>query len=91
MSATKIGFFAWAGAIIILLFQGISGLMKFNASWSAITLGGITGGMLDQYIEKIPSEFLVDWVGFIVNTMELSIVLGIVGLIFIIIGAFKKT
>ena len=38
----------------------------------------------DQFIEKIPSEAVVGWVDFIVNTMELSILLGIVGLIFIV-------
>ena len=65
--------------------------MKMTASWSAVTLGGLTNEVLDQFIKKIPSEAVVGWVDYIVNTMELSILLGILGLLCIIIGSFKKT
>jgi hypothetical protein len=90
MTFTRFGFLSWAGALIVLLFQGVSGLMKFTASWSVITVGSITNNLLDPYIEKIPYKSVFDWVYFIVNTMELYILLGIIGLICIIIGAFKK-
>ncbi|MCK5311717.1 MAG: hypothetical protein KAJ62_06385 [Desulfobacteraceae bacterium] len=90
MGLTKIGFISWGAALVVLLFQGVSGLMQMTASWSKITLGSLTNEVLDQFIKKIPSEAVVGWVDFIVNTMELSILLGIVGLICIIIGAFKK-
>ncbi len=90
MSFTKVGFISWAGAILVLLFQGVSGLMRMTASWSKITLGRITNEALDKYIEKISFEAVASWVDYIVNTMELSILLGIVGLICIIIGSFKK-
>ena len=90
MSSIKFGFISLAGALIVLLFQAIAGLMKFTAGWTTITIGTVTNGILDEYIEKISSEVVLDWVDFIVNTMELFILLGIIGLVFIIIGSFKK-
>ena len=90
MSSTKIGFIAWGGAVIVLLFQGVAGLMRMTAGWSKITVGSLTNGILDPYIEKISYESIADWLDFIVNTMELSILLGIIGLICILLGAFKK-
>ena len=90
MTFTKFGFLSWAGAILVLLFQGVAGLMRMTAGWSAITLGSITNKVLDQFIEKIPYEAVAGWIDYIVNSMELSILLGIIGLICIILGAFKK-
>ncbi len=90
MSFTKLGFVSWAGAAIVILFQSITGLMRMHASWSTITLGSITNNILDPYIQKIPFESGIDFLEFVVNSMELSILLVVVGLICFIIGAFKK-
>ncbi len=90
MSLTKWGFIAWAGAALVVLFQGISGLMKFNAHWTVITLGKITNKILDPYIAKIPYASVADFFDFVLNTLELSILLAVIGLICLILGAFKK-
>ncbi len=90
MSLTKFGFVSWAGAAVVILFQGVSGLMKDTAGWATITAGSITGEFLDPYIEKISYESIANFVDFVVNTMELSLLLVVIGLICMIIGAFKK-
>ena len=90
MNFTKFGFLSWGAAVVVLLFQGVSGLMRMTSGWSAVTLGSFTHEILDPYIEKIPYESVANGIDYIVNTMELSILLGIIGLICIIIGAFKK-
>ncbi len=90
MSFTKLGFLSWAGAAIVILFQGVAGLMKFTAGWTAVTLGGLTGKFLDPYIEKISYESIANFVDYVVNTMELSLLLVVIGFICMIIGAFKK-
>ena len=90
MSWTRFGFVSWAGAALVILFQGVSGLMKFNASWTRITLGSFTNNVMDPYIGKIPYESVSNPINYIVNTMELFLLLIFIGLICIIIGAFKK-
>jgi hypothetical protein len=90
MGFTKIGFLSLAGAGIVLIFQSVAGLMKFNASWITITLGKVTGHILDQYIVKIPYESVVNSLKYIVNTLELTVLLGTIGIICLIIGSFRK-
>ena len=90
MSWTRFGFVAWAGAALVILFQGISGLMKFNASWTRITLGSFTNNVMDKFIVKIPYESVSNPINYIVNTMELFVLLIIVGFICVILGVFKK-
>ena len=90
MSFTKFGLFSWAGAGLILLFQSLSGLMGTDWSWSAITVGSLTNKVLDQYIEKISFESISNFINFVVNTMELSLLLVVIGFICMILGAFKK-
>lgn len=90
MTFTRFGFLSWCAAAVVLIFQSISGLMKFNASWSSFTVGSVTNKVLDQYIEKIPYTSITDSLDFIVNSMELSLLLAVVGLICFILGAFKK-
>ncbi len=90
MGFTKFGFFAWAGAAVVILFQGVSGLMKDTAGWDTITAGSVTGKFLDPYIEKISYESIANSVDYVVNTMELSLLLVVIGFICMILGAFKK-
>ncbi|MCK5541132.1 MAG: hypothetical protein KAI40_00450 [Desulfobacterales bacterium] len=90
MTFTRFGFLSWAGAALVILFQSISGLMQFNFSWSVITVGSVTNQVLDPYLEKIPYASIADFFDFVVNSMELSLLLVVVGFICVIIGAFKK-
>ncbi len=90
MGFTQFGFLSWAGAAVVLLFQSVSGVMKDTAGWTTMTLGSVTGKSLDPYIEKISYESIANFVNYVVNTMELSVLLVVIGFICIIIGAFKK-
>jgi hypothetical protein len=90
MTFTKVGLFSWAGAALILLFQSLSGLMGTDWSWSVITVGSVTNKVLDPYIEKISFESISNFINYVVNTMELSLLLVVIGFICIILGAFKK-
>ncbi len=97
MTITKFGFVSVAGGILVLLFQGVSALMAESApglgggsKWARITLGGLTDGALDQYIVKVPYKPLVNALDYTSNTLELFILLIIIGVICFIIGGFKK-
>jgi hypothetical protein len=90
MSFTTLGFFSWAGAALVVLFQSIQGLMQFNFYWTTITVGTITDKALDQYIKKIPYASIADFFDYVVNSMELWLLLLVIGFICIILGAFKK-
>ncbi|MCK5096729.1 MAG: hypothetical protein KAR45_01425 [Desulfobacteraceae bacterium] len=97
MTFTKFGFFSFAGSILVLLFQGVSALMAESApglgnasKWGSITLGSITNGVLDQYINKIPYESIVNALDYTANTLEFFLLLGIIGVICFIIGGFRK-
>ena len=90
MTFTRFGFLSWAGAALLLLFQGVQGLMQFNFYWTTITVGSITNKLLDPYIEKIPYASIADFLDFVVNTMELSLLLVVIGFICMLLGAFKK-
>ena len=97
MTFTRFGFISFAGGILVLLFQSVSALMAESApglgdasKWSSITLGSITNGALDQYINKIPSEAIISALDYTANTLEFFLLLGIIGIICFIIGGFKK-
>jgi hypothetical protein len=86
---TGIGLIAWAAALILLLFQGISLFMN-QEGWTDLTMSDLAGNTIDGMIVKIPVEALVTGLNFLlIEIAAYQFLLGL-GLLLLIIGAFSK-
>ena len=86
---TGIGLIAWAAALILLLFQGISLFMN-QGGWTDLTMSDLSGNTIDGMIEKIPVEALVTGLNFLlIEIAAYQFLLGL-GLLLLIVGAFSK-
>lgn len=87
---TGIGLIAWAGALLLLLFQGISLFMN-QEGWTDLTMSDLTGNAVDGMITKIPVEAVVNGLDFLlIEIAAYQFLLGF-GLLCLIVGAFSKT
>lgn len=86
---TGIGLIAWAGALVLLLFQGVSFFMN-QEGWQNLTISGLTGNAVDGLIAKIPMEVVVKGLDFLlIEIAAYQFLLGF-GLLCVIIGALSK-
>mgnify|MGYP006436071515 CR=1 FL=1 len=86
---TGIGLIAWAAALILLLFQGISLFMN-QGGWTDLTMSDLAGNTIDGMIAKIPVEALVTGLNFLlIEIAAYQFLLGL-GLLLLIVGAFSK-
>lgn len=86
---TGIGLIAWAGALVLLLFQGISLFMN-QEGWQNLTISDLTGNFVDDLIAEIPVEVIVKGLDFLlIEIAAYQFLLGF-GLLCLIIGAFTK-
>ena len=80
---------AWAAALILLLFQGISLFMN-QGGWTDLTMSDLSGNTIDGMIAKIPVEALVTGLNFLlIEIAAYQFLLGL-GLLLLIVGAFSK-
>ena len=86
---TGIGLISMAGALILLLFQGISLFMN-QEGWTDLTISDLTGNTVDGMIDKIPIEAVVKALDFLlIEIAAYQFLLGF-GVLLLIVGAFSK-
>ncbi|MCF8044321.1 MAG: hypothetical protein K9J83_00570 [Desulfarculaceae bacterium] len=86
---TGIGLIAWAGALVLLLFQGVSLFMN-QEGWQNLTMSDLTGNAVDAVITKIPVEAVITGLNFLLIEIAAYQFLFGFGLLCLIIGAFSK-
>jgi hypothetical protein len=86
---TLLGLAAWLGGFLLLGFQGISSLMGTAGTWQSMNLLDVAEPEQLAWIEKLPFFFLRRSADYLTE-MPLFLLLFCLGVVFLILGAFKK-
>lgn len=86
---TLLGILAWIGGVLLLGFQGISTLMKEKGTWEDMALVDVVEPEYLNWITGLPTSYLQNAGDYLI-TMPLYQLLFGAGVLFFILGAFKR-